>query len=162
MAYTCPTCKGTGKVAFNRCPTCFGRGSLIESSQGLSVSWRGVPLGNLVSVRYTGPTITTEEITGLNSPVWTYTDGTGARTHTGMVRQLIAGDITPGTLDVSWIGKSAIPDNFVGCTGQLVIVHQTDTSRTVTVNAMLIEPPEWAADVGELIKGRAKFQFLEA
>lgn len=162
MAYTCPTCSGTGKVNKATCPTCHGLTVLVESSQNLTVSWRGVTLYHVVRVKYSGPKITTEDITGLNSPLWVYRNQAGVALHTGMVRQLIAGDITPGTLDVEWLGRSVIPDNYVGCTGSLVIVHTTDIARTVTVNAMLATPPVWSADVGDLLRGSATFQFLEA
>ncbi len=160
MAYTCPTCSGTGKVGLYRCPTCLGNKTLVESSHRTSVAWRGVNLGKLTGIQYSSPTISVEDISGLNSPLWSYTNGASAVTHKGIVRQLIAGDITPGTLDVEWIGIESVADNFVGCTGPLVIVHITGTTLQKTWNAMLLRFDTTRA-VGELFRGSASFQLLE-
>lgn len=163
MAYTCPTCGGTGKVVLRTCPTCFGNKTLVESSHRTSISWRSVNLGKLVNIQYESPSITIEDITGLNSPTWSYTDGASKQTHVGMVRQLIAGDITPGTLEVEWIGAGVLGDNFVGCTGPLVFAHiyfTGVTPVTKTWQAMLLRHGT-TRRVGELLVGTASFQLLE-
>lgn len=163
MAYTCPTCGGTGKVVLRTCPTCLGNKTLVESSHRTAISWRSISLGKLVGVRYSSPTVAIEDVTGLNSPTWIYTDGASKQTHVGMIRQLTSGDITPGTLEIEWIGIGALADNFVGCTGPLVFAQLFGigvSPVTKTWQAMLLRHGT-TRGVGELLRGSASFQLLE-
>jgi hypothetical protein len=161
MAYTCPTCSGTGLVSGSECPTCLGNRSLVESSQGLRVTWRGATLGYLTGVKYAGSSVSLEDVTGLTSPTRQYS-AEGGQGHTGMIRQLIAGDVTPGTLDISWIGAGALSEALVGSSATLVIAQTLAGSTSSRQwNAMLVkQTADWTA--GDLLKGTASFQLLGA
>jgi hypothetical protein len=159
MSYTCPTCSGTGLVAGSTCPRCLGHKTLLEDSQGLTVAWGSVDLGKLTSVRGTSPTVSTEDVTGLNSPFKSFTNNASTVTHCGMVRQLIAGDLTPGKIDISWKGKNALTNDMVGHEKALVITH-TQNAIVMSKRAILLSYDLNAA-VGEMIEGSASFQLTE-
>lgn len=157
MSYTCPTCSGTGLVAGFTCPRCLGHKVLVEDSQGLTVTWGTVDLGRLTGLKCSSPRVATEDVTGLNSPHRAYTDPAGATSHHGMVRQLIAGDLTPGTIDITWKGKNALTNAMVGHAKTLTIVHATQNAIAGAFGAILMSY-DIQAGVGELIEGNATFQ----
>ena len=157
MAYTCPTCGGTGRVITGAmCPRCLGDGSLIEDSQGLTVSWGGMTLGSLTSLRYGSPKVSTEDVTGLRSSYRSFTGATGASTHSGMIRELIAGDITPGTVDIAWQGVGMLGDAMVGNVRLLVVTHPQNTIK-FSLNGMLLGY-DMSAAVNAVVEGTASFQ----
>jgi len=80
-------------------------------------------------------------------------------THCGMVRQLIAGDLTPGKIDISWKGKNALTNDMVGHEKALVITH-TQNAIVMSKRAILLSYDLNAA-VGEMIEGSASFQLTE-
>ena len=157
MAYTCPTCGGTGKlVGGATCPQCLGNKTLIEDSQGLTVSWGGIVLGSLTSFKYGSPKVSTEDVTGLNSSYKSFIGAAGAATHSGMIRELIAGDITPGTVEISWHGVGKLGDAMVGNVRTMVVAHPQNTIK-FSLNGMLLGYDMTAA-VNAVVEGTASFQ----
>jgi hypothetical protein len=156
MAYTCPKCGGTGIFALQQCPRCFGHGTLIEDSQGLTVSWGGIVLGSLTSFKYGSPKVSTEDVTGLASSYKSFTGANGAATHSGMIRHLIAGDITPGTVEISWHGVGKLGDAMVGNVQTMVVTHPQNTIK-FSLNGMLLGYDMTAA-VNAVVEGTASFQ----
>lgn len=153
MAYVCGTCGGNGSTILGVCQTCNGRGTVVESSQGLTVSWGTVFLGLLTGVKTNSAKVSLEDVTGLNSPVVNY------GTHTGMIRQLIAGDLTPGTVDLSWIGTAGLQDSMVGRAARLEIIHE-QKAIGLTLGAILMGF-DFNLQRGDLIQGSANFQLTE-
>lgn len=156
MAYTCPTCKGTGKVSGATCPRCLGHTTLIEDAQGLAVAWGTVDLGRLTNFKRSSAKVSTEDVTGLNSPTVQFTNATG-NSHKGMVRQLIAGDVTPGTVSVSWIGKNGLTDAMIGHAKTLTVTHTGHNTLAGAFAAILMEYDQ-DGSVGGLVEGSATFQ----
>lgn len=157
MAYTCPTCSGTGKVSGSTCPRCLGNKTLVEDSQGLSVTWGGVALGRLTSFRVSSPQVAIEDVTNLNSAIVDYTNAFG--NYRGMVRQLMSGDVTPGKVDISWNGSGALSSSDVGQEQALEVTHP-EGSIAGTLKAILLEF-QTTAGVNALIEGTASFQLTE-
>ena len=157
MAYTCPTCGGTGKlVSGATCTRCFGNKTIIEDSQGLAVAWGTIKLGNLTSFKRGSPSVATEDVTGLNSSFTSFTGTAGTTTHSGMIRDLIAGDITPGTVEISWHGTGQLGDAMVGHVKTMVVTHPQNTIK-FTLNAMLLKF-DMSAAVNAVVEGTASFQ----
>jgi hypothetical protein len=98
-------------------------------------------------------------VSGLNSPHKALTDGSGAVTHHAMVVELIAGDITPGTIEITWKGKSALTNGMVGHAKALTVAH-TQGAFGGTINAILMKY-DFNFSVGELVEGSATFQLTE-
>lgn len=152
MARTCPTCGGTGVIALGQCPLCLGSGSIVEDAQGLVVSWGGVSLGRLVNVQTKSATVSLEDVTGLNSPVMSY------GSHTGMVRQLISGDITPGKATIRWIGTNGLRDRMIGQSAILLITLATG-EYVGGVDTILLSY-DVTLSVNNPVDGTAEFQLL--
>lgn len=158
MAYTCPRCSGSGQslipgtAATEQCPRCFGTGTLIEDSQGLSVAWGAVALGKLTGVKMSAPTCSVEDVTGLNAPLVSY------GSHTGIFRQLIAGDISPGLCDLQWSGTNGLTFGMIGQNQMLTITHPV-YGLGLLQQAILITY-DVAFSTNELVQGTAKFQLL--
>ena len=153
MPYNCTTCAGTGAVNGLLCPRCRGNKVLLEDSQGLTVGWGFIDLGRLVGLQVQSATAALEDVTGLNSPT------VNVGTHTVMVRQLITGDITPGTATVSWIGRNGLTDGNVGRRQALRIAHPQNATDW-NVPAILLKFSQ-SLGVGGLVEGQAEFQFVE-
>lgn len=153
MAYTCPTCSGTGKVSGFLCPTCNGHKTLVEDSQGLSISWGAKTLGSLRSFRFNSAVCEVDDVTNMTSTVVTH-----APKSYGMIRHLMPGDITPGTVDLSWIGDGSLTQADIG---QVKPLHVVRAGRAPgideTFNAILLSY-DANYSVGDTVTGSAKFQ----
>ena len=154
--YTCPRCGGTGIVGASQCPRCFGNRQLVEDSQGLNLSWGGVSLGKLTNIKTQSPVVSREDVTGLNAQLVTYTGADGSRTHTGLVKSFISGDITPAKVDVSWIGKCGLVWNNVG-SAQLLVVTHSQGAIALSLPACLLQFSV-EGEAGSLISGSASFE----
>lgn len=128
----------------------------VADSQGLTVSWGSINLGMLTNAQYSSPTVEYEEYVSSSSALRAYTANDGSTTHYGAVKRIIAGDITPGTVSLQWIGASALSDSHVGHSKQLTITH-SQGALTLSATASLRSFSITGA-VGELVKGTAEFQ----
>ena len=132
-------------------------GSLfVENSQGLTLRWGTVDLGRLVSVKAASPTVATENVTGLTSPHVALTNVSGATTHHAMIVQLIAGDITPGTISITWKGKNALTNAMIGHAKPLTVTH-AEGAFGGTLNAILMSY-DVNFSVNDVVEGNATFQ----
>jgi hypothetical protein len=156
MPVVCWKCGGTGQItpplsSSIQCPQCFGNGQLVEDAQGLQVAWGGVYLGSLTGVTTQSPTVSIEDVTGLNSPLVSF------GTHTGMVRQLMSGDITPGTVTINFIGFNGLRDGMVGQRATLTVTHPSG-SFVGGVSAILLKYT-FNLERNAPASGSAEFQF---
>lgn len=153
MSYTCPTCAGSGIVNGSVCYRCRGNRTLVEDSQGLTVTWGSVDLGQLTGISIDSATASMDDVTGLNSPV------VSVGTHHVMIRQLITGDITPGKASVRYMGANGLTDGHVGTRQLLRVVHPRGAVAWA-LRAVLLKFTQ-SATVNNLIEGTAEFQFQE-
>lgn len=130
----------------------------VADSQGLTVSWGGVNLGRLTSVEVGSPELQFEDVTNLTAPLVTYTNTDGSASHTGVVRQLSQGDITPGIVTIEFIGGNGLFWSMIGQARTLTIVH---ASGALSLSAAaVLKGFSRSASVGGLAKGSAEFQLL--
>lgn len=128
----------------------------VADSQGIAVTWGSVALGTLTNVVKQSPQVDYEEVFTVNNTVIAYKDNSNATTHYGAVKRMIAGDITPGTLSIQWIGTGGLNDSHIGQSKTLTVTHPNG-AIAVSVSASL-KTYQITGAVGELIKGSAEFQ----
>lgn len=102
-------------------------------SQGTSVTWAGVSLGELITVSVDGIAADIIEIT--------------PRTQASRLKVFRAGDIDQGTVSITMRGTAAATSTCVGLTGALSIVGP---SASWSANVAIYEKLAWSANVGAL------------
>lgn len=115
----------------------------IASSQGSSVSFGGSPLGSVVTIRATGPTASTADITSMDSPM----DG-------GLVvRETDVLSLEPASVVVTFVGPPAT--TAVGTKAELSVDIGGD--EVISGQAFLARY-EIEASVGDIVRASATFQ----
>lgn len=116
---------------------------MAESAQGSTVSFAGATLGNLLDIDVSGGDADSFEsghsaVTGggIDSVAWMYQD---------VLR------LTPGTISISFIGASAVPQ--IGTRGALVVAGVGAASGIAFVKDSRVR-----GTVGDKIRGTATFQ----
>lgn len=158
MAYTCPTCTGTGLVAGAVCPRCLGNKTLIEDSQGITVSFDGTAMGQLRSVSVQSASVSVEDVTAMNATLVNFGAGLSGLPTTVAVRQLMPGDLTPGEMRMAWIGKTAFAPAALGKI--VIIVFRSVRLGEKTYRGFLVSY-ESQYDAGEIAGGTATIQLVE-
>ena len=161
MAYTCPTCSGTGKVSGSTCPRCLGRKTLVEDSQGLTVAWGSIDLGLLTNVDIESASVDMVELTSMDAVLHPFTNAAGDISHYGAMKWEEPGDINPGRASLSWIGSNGLNDSMVGSEKLLTVTHAVGgaTVTRLQKNAVLLKfDTSFAVD--GLVEGSADFQFI--
>lgn len=131
--------------------------SPVADSHGLTVAWGTVALGLLTDFEGASPKVSTEDVSGITgATVVAFTDATGTTTHHGIVRKLAAGDITPGTVSINWIGANSLTWAMVGHSKTLTVTHSGGVVAFAKP-AILMEFRA-TASVNALFTGTATFQ----
>lgn len=124
-------------------------GSAPVPSQGSTVTFDGQPLGSLLSIRYRSGTAGKYDITSVDSPL--LGDGDNCR----ILRQSTVTSIDPGSVSVSLLGAPPYSEDDIGKAGSLSI----STPGHQLSGEAFLESYEIDAQVGDLLKGTATFQF---
>ncbi len=119
------------------------------SSQGSSVTWKGVPIGRLTSFQSSAGTAVYEEVTGVESPVI----GTGNNAR--VIKQYTCTAVEPGTLDIGVYGAPPFILDDRGSSGTVVASWD---GGGFTVDAIL-DDFNISGRVGEFLTGTARFRF---
>ena len=161
MAYTCPTCGGSGKVGAFTCPRCLGRKTLVEDSQGLTVAWGSINLGLLTGVDLESASVDMVDLTSMDAVIHPFKNAAGTISHYGAIKWEEPGDISPGRASLSWIGSNGLTDNLVGSENLLTVTHAVGgaTITRLSKHAVLIKFDS-SLSVGGLVEGSAEFQFI--
>ena len=117
---------------------------MANNSQGTSVVWSSVALGEVVSVSVDGVSADTIELT--------------SRTNTGRQKLYRKADVDYGTVTVRCRGTTAMSTSNVGVAGALAI---TGTGFSFTSGAAIFKSLAWSASVGSLQEFTATFQLTE-
>lgn len=152
MAFSCPACSGTGKISGFLCWRCNGSGTIVEDSQGLAVEWGTVSLGHLRSFKFDSASCSVEDVTDVGGTVVMHAPGVY-----GMLKRVLPGDITPGTVTLSWIGDGEFLQTDIGQTAQLKITRGGDAPFYIEFEAFLLKFDS-NFSTGELVTGTANFQ----
>lgn len=119
----------------------------VPTAQGSTVSFDGTTLGDLLSIRASGPTANAEDVTSLESTV--------SGSAVAKERDVVA--LEPGSVSVTFLGLPAT--TAVGTTGSLVV---TIAGATVLSGDAYLAGYDVDASVGELVRGTATFQLTNA
>jgi hypothetical protein len=119
------------------------------TSQGSTVSFRGVEVGRLRSWKLQPGSATFEESTNVLSPV--IGSGQDAR----VVKQYTCTAIDPGGVDLTVWGVPPFSDTDIGSRGTLSVVFD---GGSLSREAYL-ETFDGSGNVGEFISGSARFKF---
>lgn len=120
-----------------------------DYSQGSTVTFNGVPVGQLLSWEVTPRTATTTDATNQDSTIL------GAGAEARVLKQVDCTAVDPGTASITLLGADPFQTNDVGMAGTLEIAF---ASGSVIMEAIFLSFTV-TASVGELIKGSANFQF---
>jgi hypothetical protein len=118
-------------------------------AQGSTVSFNGVPVGELLSWDVTPANASVTDATSQDSTIL----GSGADAR--VVKQVDCVAVDPGTASITFLGSAGFVVNDTGMSGALAV---TSDAGNVTLDAILVSFQITGA-VGELIKGTANFQF---
>ena len=121
----------------------------VPVSQGSTVSFGGVPIGLLTSIRVSPAQAVIEDATNVTSPVW------GAGGSARVVRQYQCVAVDPGTVEVGIYGAPQFVLLDIGATGSLAVDVE---GGGITAEAVL-ESFDVTATVGETLVGSARFRF---
>ena len=114
---------------------------MASNAQGMTVTWGGVTLGEVVNVSVDGLTADTVEVT--------------PRSHTGRNKIYSPADTDVGTVSVTLRGPAGMTTTAVGLTGTLSI---SGTGVSWSFSGAIFETLGWSASVGELQQYRATFK----
>ena len=117
---------------------------MANNSQGTSVVWSGVTLGEVVSVSVDGVSADTVEVT--------------SRTYTGRDKRYRTADVSYGTVTVRCRGTTGMSLANVGVTGTLAVVG---TGVSFTSTNAIFSSLAWSASVGELQEFTVVFTLTE-
>ena len=106
---------------------------MANVSQGTTVTWNGVALGELVSVSVDGIASDSVEVT--------------ARTNASRIKAYSPADIDQGTVSCTLRGTAAMSSTNVGLTAALSI---GGPSLSLSFTKAIFEKLGWSASVGEL------------
>lgn len=118
-------------------------------SQGSTVSFNGVPVGELLSWDVTPATASVTDATSQDSTIL----GSGADAR--VVKQVDCVALDPGTATITFLGSGGFVVNDTGMSATLSV---TSEAGSVSLDAILVSF-QITGSVGELIKGTANFQF---
>lgn len=107
---------------------------MANVSQGTTVTWSGVPLGEVVSVSVDGPSAETVEVTPRNAV-------------RSVGKTYSVADIDYGSISVSCRGTANMSSTNVGLTGALSI---SGPGVSLSWGKAIFEKLGWSASVGEL------------
>jgi hypothetical protein len=122
---------------------------MATASQGSTVSFAGQSIGSLLSIRGKGASAGVFNCTTAASAI------VGTGTNSRIRKQVTVTSIDPGSVTVSILGATPYSRDDVGKTGTLSVSFG---SATLSGEAYL-ESYEIDAQVGDLLKGSATFQF---
>jgi hypothetical protein len=114
---------------------------VASNSQGITVTWGGVTLGEVVNVSVDGLTADTVEVT--------------PRSHTGRNKIYSVADTDVGTVSVTLRGAASMSTTNVGLTATLSI---SGPGVSWSFTGAIFETLGWSASVGELQQYRATFK----
>lgn len=106
---------------------------MANVSQGTTVTWAGVALGEVVSISVDGLQADTVEVT--------------SRTQASRVKSYSVSDLDYGSVSVTCRGTAAMTSANVGLTGSLSI---SGPSLSFSFSKAIFERLGWAATVGDL------------
>lgn len=121
---------------------------MANSSQGISVSWGGNTLGELVSVSLDGVSADTIEIT--------------SRTDAGRFKQFRAADIDAGSLSITLRSFDYLFVSTVGSTATLQVQSGDPPAIYFDLGIATCQSLAWSATVGELQEYRVVFKLSSA
>lgn len=122
----------------------------VPSAQGATITFAGLPLGSLTSVRAAQGVSGKFDCTSLLSPIV----GTGANSR--VMNQVNPTSVDPGAIAIQFIGQTVFSRADIGRIGPLEFALP---SGGALVGLAYLQDLEVEAAVGEKLRGSATFQF---